>query len=346
MSTEGYEEGTGESQPGNETGFRDPQRLSRGRWRAMREGFEQHDPELAKGRAEYEGPVGADRRGGFQTAFVLGGGANLGAHEVGMLRALFEAGIRPDLVIGTSVGAVNAAVVAAFPGLAAVGQLEALWIGLGRHGVFGASFRDRLGTAVRSRTHLYSSRPLRACWRPACRSAASRIFGCRSSASLRASNGPWITGSPRGLSSTRCSRPARSPACWPRCRSAESISSTAVWWTASRWDGQQRWVRAIYVLQVGRVERPLRVPRQPWEVAAVAFEMARRHRFVRSMADLPRDVTVHVLPTGTPSPDYADIRQHLQYRNASLTRSRIGAAYRASARYRSVLPCPAQRDTS
>jgi len=47
---------------------------------------------------------------------VLGGGANLGAHEVGMLRALFEAGIRPDLVVGTSVGAVNAALVAAYPG--------------------------------------------------------------------------------------------------------------------------------------------------------------------------------------------------------------------------------------
>jgi predicted acylesterase/phospholipase RssA len=38
---------------------------------------------------------------GWETAFVLGGGANLGAHEVGMLRALFEAGVRPDVVIGT-----------------------------------------------------------------------------------------------------------------------------------------------------------------------------------------------------------------------------------------------------
>ncbi len=92
--------------------------------------------------------------------------------------------------------------------------------------------------------------------------------------------------------------------------------------------------RTIYVLQVGRIDRSLRVPRQPWEVAAVAFEIARRHRYERSMAGLPDDVTVHVLPTGTPSPDYADIRQHLQYRNASLTRSRIDGAYRAPA-----LPC-------
>ena len=41
------------------------------------------------------------------TAFVLGGGGLLGAHEVGMLRALSEAGIKPDLVIGTSIGAIN-----------------------------------------------------------------------------------------------------------------------------------------------------------------------------------------------------------------------------------------------
>ena len=43
------------------------------------------------------------------TAFVFSGGANLGAVQVGMLQALHEAGVRPDLLIGTSVGAMNAA---------------------------------------------------------------------------------------------------------------------------------------------------------------------------------------------------------------------------------------------
>lgn len=47
------------------------------------------------------------------TAFVLSGGANLGAVQVGMLQALDAEGIRPDLVIGTSVGALNGAWVAA-----------------------------------------------------------------------------------------------------------------------------------------------------------------------------------------------------------------------------------------
>src|SRR5258707_11371248 len=54
-------------------------------------------------------------RPAMTTAFVLGGGGLLGANEVGMLRALAEAGIRPDLVVGTSIGAINGAFVAADP---------------------------------------------------------------------------------------------------------------------------------------------------------------------------------------------------------------------------------------
>ncbi len=42
-------------------------------------------------------------------AFVLSGGASLGAVQVGMLRALYERDIAPDVVVGTSAGAVNGA---------------------------------------------------------------------------------------------------------------------------------------------------------------------------------------------------------------------------------------------
>src|ERR1017187_1776086 len=44
----------------------------------------------------------------------------------------------------------------------------------------------------------------------------------------------------------------------------------------------------VYVLHVGRIERPLEVPRRPWEVGLVAFEIARRHRFHEEMSALPR----------------------------------------------------------
>ncbi len=46
---------------------------------------------------------------GGKTAFVFAGGGSLGAVQVGMLRVLLAAGVRPDFVIGTSVGAMNAA---------------------------------------------------------------------------------------------------------------------------------------------------------------------------------------------------------------------------------------------
>ena len=62
------------------------------------------------------------------TAFVLGGGGLLGAHQVGMLRALSEAGIRSDLVVGTSIGAINGVLVAADPAGAA-GRLGRMWQG-------------------------------------------------------------------------------------------------------------------------------------------------------------------------------------------------------------------------
>jgi NTE family protein len=59
--------------------------------------------------------------------FVLSGGANLGSVHVGMLQALLESGIKPDVIVGTSIGAVNAAHLAAEPSLENVDRLRELW---------------------------------------------------------------------------------------------------------------------------------------------------------------------------------------------------------------------------
>ena len=56
-------------------------------------------------------------------AFVLSGGANMGCAQVGMLQALFEHGIYPDLLIGTSVGALNAAALATNPTISGISDL-------------------------------------------------------------------------------------------------------------------------------------------------------------------------------------------------------------------------------
>jgi NTE family protein len=71
------------------------------------------------------------------TAFVLSGGGSLGAVQVGMLRALAARGVRPDLVIGTSAGALNAAYVAGHgTGRGSLDRLAAVWTGLRRRDVF------------------------------------------------------------------------------------------------------------------------------------------------------------------------------------------------------------------
>jgi NTE family protein len=70
-------------------------------------------------------------------AFVLSGGASLGAIQVGMLRALYERGIRPDLIVGTSAGALNGAYIASRPQASATADsLARIWRELRRGQVF------------------------------------------------------------------------------------------------------------------------------------------------------------------------------------------------------------------
>lgn len=71
-----------------------------------------------------------------QVAFVLSGGASLGAVQVGMLQALYERDIRPDLLVGTSVGAVNSAWIAGRADADGVDELADIWLGLRRRDVF------------------------------------------------------------------------------------------------------------------------------------------------------------------------------------------------------------------
>jgi NTE family protein len=73
-------------------------------------------------------------------AFVLSGGASLGAIEVGMLQALFEREITPDLIVGTSVGAINGAFIASRePTVDTALELGEIWRGLRRGKVFPAN---------------------------------------------------------------------------------------------------------------------------------------------------------------------------------------------------------------
>lgn len=73
------------------------------------------------------------------TAFVLSGGGSLGAVQVGMLLALSDRHIRADLLVGSSVGALNAAYLAGSPSRAGIEELARVWTGLRRSDVFPTS---------------------------------------------------------------------------------------------------------------------------------------------------------------------------------------------------------------
>ena len=85
------------------------------------------------------------------TAFVLSGGANLGAAQVGMLAALAEAGVRPDMIVGTSVGAINGAWLA---GGGDIVGLRDIWLNLRRRDVFPTSPMNGLLGGIGRSNHL------------------------------------------------------------------------------------------------------------------------------------------------------------------------------------------------
>jgi NTE family protein len=72
------------------------------------------------------------------TAFVLSGGGNLGAVQAGQLRALLEAGVRPDLIVGTSVGALNGAFLAGACDTSGCEALAEVWRNIRRADIFPA----------------------------------------------------------------------------------------------------------------------------------------------------------------------------------------------------------------
>ena len=71
-----------------------------------------------------------------RTAFVLAGGGSLAAAQVGMLRALAERGVEPDLLVGVSAGGINAFCFAQHPDGTGLDRLQRLWSRLRRQDVF------------------------------------------------------------------------------------------------------------------------------------------------------------------------------------------------------------------
>jgi NTE family protein len=251
-----------------------------------------------------------------------------------MLHALLERGVMPDLVVGTSVGAINGVAVAADPSVAAVERLSGMWTAIDRSDVFGGSVLGRLATLVRTRTHLHDADGLRGLLERAL--PVERIeelavpFQC-AAASIERACEHWFADGPI-VDAVLAS--AAVPGLLPPVRIGDEhfidggiVNSIPVSRAVAL--GAER----IFVLHVGRLDRPLEPPRWPWEVGLVAFEIARRHRFLGDLAALPEEIEVHVLPTGQADPPrYSDLRQ-FRYRDTADVGDRIARARTASVAY-------------
>jgi NTE family protein len=87
----------------------------------------------------------SDQPGHAETAFVFAGGGSFGAIQVGMLQSLASHGIHADMVVGSSVGAINGAFYAGDPTLDGVKRLATIWRALRRHDVFPVTWKTLLG---------------------------------------------------------------------------------------------------------------------------------------------------------------------------------------------------------
>jgi NTE family protein len=271
-----------------------------------------------------------------KVAFVLGGGGHHGAYEVGMLRALFEREIKPKLVVGTSVGAINGAAIAASPTLETVERLRHVWLTLNEDQIFGGSILSGAANLVRTRTSLHSNRALRTMIEqllPATTFEDLKVpFHCVAASIERAAE-HWFHEGPL-VEAILAS--AAVPGVLPPVEiGGEHFVDGGIVNSIPISRAVELGAKEIYVLQVGRIEAPLAPPKTPVQVALVAFEIARRHRFARDLATLPKGVTAHVLPSG--EPQRPSLRQ-LNYRDFRAVAGRIERAHRAAAEYLSTLP--------
>ena len=271
------------------------------------------------------------------TAFVLGGGGKWGAVEVGMLRALFEADVEPDLIVGTSIGAFNGSVVADTPGAEAVERLTRLWTDIEGGHVFTTGFSERVKNLAAFRPSIHGGDALRQLLeqvhRPDTRIEQLSVpFQCVASSIEQAAEHWFVSGPlvPALLASSAL------PVLLPPVEidgehfyDGGLVNSIPIDRAISL--GATR----VFALQVGRIEAPLRPPKRLHEAALISFEIARRHRFGTGLRNIPEGVDVHVLPSANPV-EFHDRRQ-LRWRDTTGTSELIDNAHTASAAYLAAL---------
>lgn len=245
------------------------------------------------------------------SAFVLSGGGNMGALQVGMLRALIERRIRPDLVVGCSVGALNGVAIAAEPSLAMVGRLHRMWVEAEHRRVLPAGLLPTTVQLARRGVAVHSNAGLRAVidgvLEPRTFEELAVPFHCVAT-DIAAAREVWFSTGPlvEPILASAALPGVLPPIDIDGVRYMDGAVVNDVPLTRAVELGATR----IYVLHTGTFERPRPEPRRPFDMALQAYWIGRRARFQRDVAALPAHVDLTILPTGeAPALRFNDLTQ-------------------------------------
>jgi NTE family protein len=234
-------------------------------------------------------------------AFVLSSGANLGAVQVGVLRALVEHSIRPDLIVGCSIGAINGAALAQDPTMAGIEQLEHVWKTTDTRELMPRPWLPppvalmRRGEAIHSRVGLH---------RLLDRALTATTFAdldiplqCVAT-DVYAGAEAWFHDGPL-VEALLAS--AAVPAMFPSVViDGRRYLDGAVVNDVPIRRAVELGARTLYVLEVGPLTRSWSESSRPLGTAIEAYWIARRHRFQRELDAVPPSVEVHLMPHGSP----------------------------------------------
>jgi len=214
-----------------------------------------------------------------------------------LLEALLEAGISPDVVIGCSVGALNAAYIAADATVAGVRRMRETWLALDGDELFPAGrisglwMLGRKGQAIQAHTGL---RDLIERTLPYKRLEDAPVPVHVNATSLQTGRGHWFTnGSAVDAILASAALPAVFP---PVVVDGEAYIDGGVVDNVPISRAIELGVDRIVVLHVGNFARPRPDPQRPLDVLLQAFSIARNERFARESALRHDNIEVIVLP--------------------------------------------------
>ena len=266
------------------------------------------------------------RRRSGPVAWVLSGGGNHGAVQVGMLRALVERDIKPDLVLGASIGALNGVAFAQDPTISGVARLEELWRGLDGAGVLSSGWFPNALALARRGEAIHSNDRIRGVVAGMLRVETFEElqvrFQCVATDVLNVRE-VWF-------SSGHLLEPILASAALPGILPAVEIEGVRYLDGAILNDipisrAVELGATTVYVLHCGTIDRPRPEPKRPVDVAVQAYWAARHHRFKRDLETLPSNVEAIVLPTGT--------TQSLRYNDFTHSAELILASRQAAERF-------------